>query len=115
MKDGKMKIKETIEKDFSGCISVVKNGAVIFEESYGFADLTNEIPNRLDTKFATASAGKVFVAVAILQLIESGKLRFENFYVIHLAFQIILMKVLWMNMTNYGRIILTIKLGIHLI
>lgn len=73
-----MEFKEIIEKDFSGCISVVKNGTVIFEGNYGFADLTNKIPNKLNTKFATASAGKVFVAVAILQLIENGRLRFDD-------------------------------------
>lgn len=71
-----MKFEKIVKKDFSGCISVVKNGTIIFEKSYGYADLYNKIPNKLDTKFATASAGKVFVAVAILQLIESGKLSF---------------------------------------
>ena len=73
-----MKFEEMIEKDFSGCISVVKKEIVIFEKSYGYADLSNKIPNKLNTKFATASAGKVFVAVAILQLIESGKLSFDD-------------------------------------
>lgn len=73
-----MEFEEMVEKDFSGCISVVKNGTVIFEKNYGYADLSNKIPNKLNTKFATASAGKVFVAVAILQLIESGKLRFDD-------------------------------------
>ncbi len=73
-----MEIEEMIERDFSGCISVVKDGTVIFEKNYGYADLPNKIPNKLNTKFATASAGKVFIAVAILQLIESGKLRFDD-------------------------------------
>lgn len=44
----------------------------------GFADLANEMPNTLETKFASASAGKVFVAVGILQLIEQGKIRFDD-------------------------------------
>ncbi len=74
----KMEFEEMIKKDFSGCISVVKDDTVIFENNYGYADLSNKIPNKLDTKFATASAGKVFVAVAILQLIENGKLKFED-------------------------------------
>lgn len=38
----------------------------------------NKIPNSIDTKFATASAGKVFVAVAILQLIEKRKLNLDE-------------------------------------
>ncbi len=73
-----MNLDKIVEKDFSGCISVIKNGEVFFEKSYGYADLPNKICNEIDTKFATASAGKVFVAVGILQLIESGKLKFEE-------------------------------------
>jgi len=73
-----MEFEEIVEKDFSGCISVVKNGVVIFQKSFGYADLSNKICNKLNTKFATASAGKVFVSVAILQLIENGKLSFDD-------------------------------------
>ena len=50
----------------------------LFQKAYGYANLADEIPNTTETKFATASAGKVFVSVAILQLIENGKLRFNN-------------------------------------
>lgn len=71
-------IKEAIPSDFRGCISVRKEGEIIFSTSQGYRDLPNEIPNTIDTKFPTASAGKVFVAVAILQLIEQGKLSFDS-------------------------------------
>lgn len=40
--------------------------------------MANEIPNTIETKFASASAGKVFVAVAILQLIEQGHIEFDD-------------------------------------
>lgn len=73
-----MGFEKIIEKDFSGCISILKNGSVIFEKSYGYADLSNKIDNKLNTKFATASAGKVFVAVGILQLIENGWLSIDD-------------------------------------
>ncbi|WP_461254954.1 serine hydrolase [Treponema sp. R80B11-R83G3] len=68
-----MNIENLIENDFSGVISVRKDGKTLFQNSYGYADINNKIPNEIDTKFATASAGKVFVAVGILQLIEKGK------------------------------------------
>lgn len=67
-----------IIKDFQGCISINKNGSTIFEQVYGYSDYTNKVLNTLDTKFATASAGKVFVAVAILKLIEEGRLSFHD-------------------------------------
>ena len=34
-----MNFEEVVEKDFSGCISVIKNREVIFEKNYGYADL----------------------------------------------------------------------------
>ena len=69
---------ELISKDFRGVAFVTRNGKEVYQHIGGFADLPNEIPNTLNTRFATASAGKVFVAVGILQLIEQGKLHLED-------------------------------------
>ena len=71
-------MKVEMDKDFRGNAYIVHNDEVILSYSGGFSDLANEIPNTLNTRFATASMGKTFVAVGILQLIEAGKLRFED-------------------------------------
>ncbi len=73
-----MEIGELIDKDFSGVIAVRKRGGNILWQASGFADLANEVPNTVETKFPTASAGKIFVAVAILQLIEQKKLSLDS-------------------------------------
>lgn len=73
-----MVINDIIDNNFRGNIYVVQNDRVLFEMENGFADLANEIPNTIETKFASASAGKVFVAVGILQLIEQGKIKFDD-------------------------------------
>lgn len=67
-----------IDNTFSGCVLVTCNGKTIIQKSCGYSNLANKIPNKLDTRFATASAGKVFVAIAVLQLIENGKLSFDT-------------------------------------
>lgn len=67
-----------MDKDFRGNAYIVKGGEVLLNYSGGFADLANEIPNTIDTRFASASMGKTFVAVGILQLIEEEKLGFED-------------------------------------
>lgn len=74
----KMDINEIMDANFRGNRYVVQNGQVLYERESGFADLANEIPNTIETKFASASAGKVFVAVGILQLIEAGKIKFND-------------------------------------
>lgn len=72
-----MEIKKVIDKDFAGVVSIVQNGKTLSEEAFGYADLPNKIPNEIDTKFPTASAGKAFVGVGIMKLIEEGKLSFD--------------------------------------
>lgn len=66
------------DNNFRGNIYVVQNDKVLIKKESGFSDLANEIPNTMETKFASASAGKVFVAVGILQLIEQGRIKFDD-------------------------------------
>ena len=73
-----MNINALTDKEFRGNILIVQNDRVLFEYSNGYSDLANEVPNTFETKFATASMGKTFVAVGILQLIERGKLSFND-------------------------------------
>ena len=73
-----MNIKELPDSHFRGTIYIVQKNQILYESVTGFSDLPNEIPNTLETKFASASAGKVFVAVGILQLIEQGKINFND-------------------------------------
>ena len=70
-----MNIKKMIDNNFRGNVYIVQDKEILCESSTGFADLANEVPNSLETKFASASAGKVFVAVGILQLIDQGKIK----------------------------------------
>lgn len=63
---------------FSGVVLVARDGIPVFEAAYGSANLESEIPNRLSTRFSIASAGKMFTAVAIAQLVEAGKLSYSD-------------------------------------
>lgn len=73
-----MDMKQILDENFRGNIYIVQKDKIIYESARGFADLANEIPNTPDTRFASASAGKAFVAVGILQLIEQGKIKFDD-------------------------------------
>ena len=63
---------------FSGAVLVAKNGKLIFERAYGFADREHHAPNTLDTRFTIGSINKLFTSVAILQLVQAGKLRLDD-------------------------------------
>ncbi|MGH7152209.1 MAG: serine hydrolase domain-containing protein, partial [Planctomycetota bacterium] len=64
--------------EFSGVVLVAEGDRVLFHKAYGLAEKGFGAPNRPGTKFNLASANKMFTAVAIAQLVQAGKLRFED-------------------------------------
>jgi CubicO group peptidase (beta-lactamase class C family) len=65
-------------QNFSGCILIAENGRPVFEKAIGYADMDKRIPNKISTRFELASVSKQFTAMAIMQLKEQGKLRYED-------------------------------------
>jgi CubicO group peptidase (beta-lactamase class C family) len=63
---------------FSGAVLLAKDGQVIFKKAYGTANKDFSAPNRIDTKFNLGSMNKMFTSVAIAQLVERGKLSFDD-------------------------------------
>jgi D-alanyl-D-alanine carboxypeptidase len=63
------------EDELSGAVLVVKGDRVLFSHAYGLADRKRRIPNTIRTRFRIGSMNKMFTAVAILQLVEAGKVK----------------------------------------
>ena len=57
---------------------VARNGQVIYKKAFGMANLELDLPMQVDNVFWVASIGKQFTAVAILQLMEQGKLNLQD-------------------------------------
>ncbi|MBK9122264.1 MAG: serine hydrolase [Chloroflexi bacterium] len=68
------KIVAEQEQAFSGVVMVRQGGKVVHAKGYGLAHRAEAIPNRIDTRFGTASGTKTFTATAICQLAEAGKI-----------------------------------------
>ena len=58
--------------EFSGSVLVARDGQVLLDQGYGFANREWLIPNDGDTKFRLGSVTKQFTAVAIMILNERG-------------------------------------------
>jgi CubicO group peptidase (beta-lactamase class C family) len=72
-------LKTNTEKDiFSGVVLVAYKGKQIFKKAYGMADRERNILNQVNTKFCIGSMNKMFTAVAIAQLVEQGKLSYDD-------------------------------------
>lgn len=66
------------ESDFSGCVTVADGGKTVFDECRGLADRSFKVPVDHQTKFHVGSIDKMFTAVAIGQLVEAGKLSWDD-------------------------------------
>jgi CubicO group peptidase (beta-lactamase class C family) len=62
-----------------GVIAVVKDGKVIFEEGYGFADVEKGMPMDAEkTMVRPGSTSKLFTWTAVMQLVEQGKIDLDR-------------------------------------
>ena len=64
----------TSGKTPGAAVLVSRDGKVLFEKGYGYANLEHGVRITLETKFRIASITKQFTAAAILRLQEQGKL-----------------------------------------
>ncbi|UTW55657.1 serine hydrolase [Kordiimonas sp. SCSIO 12610] len=71
-------LKDNITTDFSGSILIAQNGRVIHAKGYGLANKEDNIPNKLDTVFATGGLTHYFTATAVLKLVEQNKLSLDD-------------------------------------
>ena len=63
---------------FSGVVMLAKEGKPVFTSAYGHANRETQRPNTAETVFNLASVNKMMTAVAIAQLVEAGKLAFDD-------------------------------------
>ena len=61
-----------------GVVAVIKDGEIVFSESYGMANLTHSIPFSVETRTNIGSTSKQFTAFAIALLEAQGKLSLDD-------------------------------------
>jgi CubicO group peptidase (beta-lactamase class C family) len=64
--------------NFAGDILVAKNGKVVFEKAYGYADREHHLRNRPATRFHIASMSMQFTAAAVLRLVDGGSISLDD-------------------------------------
>ena len=57
---------------------VSRHGKLVFLKSYGWQDIENKLPMQEDSIFQIRSMSKPITAVAVLQLIDQGKLKLSD-------------------------------------
>ncbi|OIO30389.1 hypothetical protein AUJ77_03380 [Candidatus Nomurabacteria bacterium CG1_02_43_90] len=59
-------------------VGIVHNGKLVYRKGFGYADVELKIPITPKTCFRIASISKTFTAVAIMQLVEQGKINLDD-------------------------------------
>lgn len=76
-------VRTTLDKlvranDFSGCLTIADGSGTVLDECRGLAERRFGVPVDRQTRFHIGSMDKMFTAVAIAQLVEAGKLSWQD-------------------------------------
>ncbi|GGH15251.1 serine hydrolase domain-containing protein [Paenibacillus segetis] len=66
------------EIPFSGTILVKERGELLVEASLGYANRAEQLVNQAGTRYGIASGCKLFTAIAVCQLVETGRISFDT-------------------------------------
>ncbi|MEZ4941966.1 MAG: serine hydrolase domain-containing protein [Saprospiraceae bacterium] len=66
------------ENELSGSMLIARGSQVLIEKYWGVADMENDRKVDAKTLFGLASGSKMFTAIAIVQLLEQGKLQLSD-------------------------------------
>jgi CubicO group peptidase (beta-lactamase class C family) len=64
--------------NFSGVVRVERDGKLLFERAYGYADRRRRVANTRATQFHIASMSMQFTAAAVMRLVDRGELSLDT-------------------------------------
>lgn len=85
--DGWMQSFMTEHQIPGGSLAIVRDGKLVYARGFGWADRDAKEPVQAESLFRIASVSKPITAVAILQLVERGKLKVEDKVLAHLQYE----------------------------
>ncbi|HEV7643329.1 MAG TPA: serine hydrolase [Pyrinomonadaceae bacterium] len=63
---------------FNGAVLAEDNGKVIYSKGFGYADFEKKTPVDADSVFEIASISKTFTSMAVMILVEQGKIKYDD-------------------------------------
>lgn len=59
-------------------LAVIRNGEIIYAKGYGLANVEHQVPVKPGTVFQSGSVGKAFTVMAVMMLVEEGRIALED-------------------------------------
>jgi CubicO group peptidase (beta-lactamase class C family) len=63
---------------FNGNVLIVQKGEVLYQNSFGFSDIKERDTLNINSRFQLASLSKPFTAIAVLKLIQEGRVSLDD-------------------------------------
>lgn len=75
-------VRDKVEREgragrFNGAVLVARGEQVLLRDARGLADEASRTANRPDVRFCIGSMGKMFTAVAVMRMVEAGRIRLD--------------------------------------
>jgi serine beta-lactamase-like protein LACTB, mitochondrial len=73
-------IQEELQKNGApgAAVAIEQDGRVVFAKGFGYADVENKTPFTAQTVSRIGSISKTFTALAVMQLVEQGKIKLDD-------------------------------------
>lgn len=72
------KVEAALPPHAGACVLAINKGEVVFEHSFGLADVEAKTPCTPETNFRLASVSKQFTATAVMLLVDRGKIALDD-------------------------------------
>ena len=70
---------EIAQRNIAGGVALIaKNGKIVHHQAYGFANIDESVKMQENAIFRIASQTKAIISVAVLKLVEQGKIRLDD-------------------------------------
>jgi CubicO group peptidase (beta-lactamase class C family) len=63
---------------FNGNILIAENNEIIYKKSFGYCDISKQVPNTENSMFCISSIAKIITSTAIFQLVEKHKIKLND-------------------------------------
>lgn len=67
-------------------VSITRNDSIVYSKAFGYRNMDTQQPMKLNYFFHWASVSKTFVATAVVQLVEQGKLNLDEKLITYLPY-----------------------------
>ncbi|WP_265428357.1 serine hydrolase domain-containing protein [Chryseobacterium sp. YIM B08800] len=74
--DSIIEIKEPV--NFNGVVLINKNGKTVYSKAFGFSDIENKTPLKMNSQFEIMSNTKQVTSVLVLKEVEKGKINLQT-------------------------------------